>query len=133
MYLHKVSQHPILQELALFQTHIGQREKIYLPTRGQPYYGKLEKGKNPHLNRSQYHEGLLTSRALASHELVLLMHLVERLALDKYGLHLSLENDGLLFLTRTSKKEDTFFSLDSFLRARSHEFLGVEIPLERKQ
>ena len=64
--------HPILQELSLFQTTLGQRDKIYLPTRLSPYFGRAEEDSLSRNSRSRYHEGLMTSRALASHELVLL-------------------------------------------------------------
>ena len=121
--------HPVMEELIFFQNTLGRRDKIYWPTRIKPYYGKLEENS---IGRSRYHEGLLISRALASHELVLLMYMVEKLNQDRSGIPLSLEHDGLLYLTRASTRAATLSSIDSFLKARSHELLGVSIPIELK-
>lgn len=71
----------------------------------------------------------LSVRTLASHELVLLMSIVERMLQDRTGLPISLENDGLLSLTRTAEKDWVLSSLDRFLRAQSMDLLGLEIPL----
>lgn len=60
------------------------------------------------------------------------MSMVDWLPRGRAGIPISLENDGLLFLTRTTEKERVMSSLDSFLRAQSMGFLGLEIPLECK-
>lgn len=56
-YLQKVLRHPILLELAMFQSSLGQRDKIYLPSRVQPCYGRLEEEQGGKRGGSRYHEG----------------------------------------------------------------------------
>lgn len=127
-----VLHHPILKELSLFQDTIGQRDKIYWPTRSSPYYGRAEEDRLPNNSRSRYHEGLMTSRALASHELVLLLVLVDHLLQNRTGFPVSLENDGLLFLTRGRLQQDCLADLELALQTCSQTFLGLRIGLERK-
>lgn len=115
-YLQRVIKQPLLQELAYFQACLGKRKKIYWPTRVTLYYGRVEEESFQTGHRSCYHEGLLTSRTLASHELVLLMYLVDKILQSRIGIPLSLENDGLLFLTRSAGRDAAMRELDSSLR-----------------
>ena len=124
----KVLGNPILQELALFHEMVGSRDMLYLPSQTRPYYGKPEEASLPRRPHSLYHNGLLTSRILASHEVVLLMYLISHL---EESHSVSLENDGLVLLTRRSNCSTTFRSLDVSLRENSRCLLGVEIPVER--
>lgn len=125
-----IRSHPILQELSLFQETLGQRGKIYWPTRASPYYGRAEGDSIP--NNSRYHEGLMTSRALASHELVLLMVLADHLLRERVGFPAGLENDGLLFLTRCHFRHSCPGTLELALKSCSQAFLDLPIGLERK-
>lgn len=131
--LQKVLRHPILVELAQFQLALGRREKIYIPSRYRPYYGQAEEEQSGKRGGSRFQEGLLSSRALASHEVVLLAYLVDCISRNTLGVPLSLENDGLLFLTRSCSRDRAFVQLNSFLQSCSLDFLGVKIPLERKE
>lgn len=99
-YLQSVLGHPILQELALFHDLVGSRSLVYLPSRTNPYYGRSEEEASLGKSRSLYHNGLPTSRILASHEVVLLMYLVFFLEQEGLGIPVSLENDGLVYITR---------------------------------
>lgn len=128
----KVLGHPILQELALFHDMVGSRSLVYLPSQTKPYYGRQEEESLSRKPRSLYHNGLLTSRILASHEVVLLMHLVFHLEESHLGIPVSLENDGLVHLTRRSNHLSAFHSLDVSLRQNSLRLLGLDIPVERK-
>ena len=123
---------PILQELALFHEMVGSRSMVYLPSQVRPYYGRPEEESLPGRPHSLYHNGLLTSRILASHEVILLMYLVSYIEESRLGIPVSLENDGLVHLTSRSNHSYTFSVLDASLRRDSHRFLGVEIPVERK-
>lgn len=116
----------------MFQLSLSKREKIYIPSREQPYYGKAEEELHGKVGGSRYHEGLLSSRILASHEVVLLAYLVNCLCSNALGIPLSLENDGLLFITRKHHRDKVLAKLDTSLQACSRNFLGVSIPLERK-
>lgn len=88
-YLKSVLGHPILQELALFHDMVGSRSLVYLPSRTNPYYGKSEEESLLGKPRSLYHNGLLTSRIPASHEVVLLMYLVFFLEQERLGIPVS--------------------------------------------
>ena len=127
-----VLRHPILVELAQFQLALGRRDKIYIPSRVQPYYGQAEEEQSGRRGGSRYHEGLLSSRALASHEVVLLAYLVDCISRNNLGVPLSLENDGLLFLTRSLSRDKVFKQLNNFLQSCSLDLLGIKIPLEKK-
>lgn len=102
-YLRGVLSHPILQELAYFQATVGSWESVHLPTRLSPYYGKAEEGSSRDRPKgSRYHDGLLTSRILVSHEVVLLAYLAEYMESRRLGVLLSYENDGLVLLGRVA-------------------------------
>lgn len=122
--LQKVLRHPILVELAQFQLALGRRDKIYIPSRVQPYYGRAEEEQNGRRGGSRYHEGLLSSRALASHEVVLLAYIVDCISRNALGVPLSLENDGLLYLTRSLSRNQVFTQLNTFLQSCSLDLLG---------
>lgn len=131
--LKRVLEHPILQELALFQTSIGGRRSVYLPSRERPYYGRIEEESHgTRVGGSRYHKGLLTSRILTSHEVVLLLYLVDRMTQERIGIPLSLENDGLIYLTRSYSLGQDLAVLSESSRRHGLELLGVGIPLERK-
>nr|YP_005352949.1 hypothetical protein MACHC_p030 [Mankyua chejuensis]ADZ47981.1 hypothetical protein [Mankyua chejuensis]AJJ48611.1 ORF295 [Mankyua chejuensis] len=132
-YIRKAVQHPIVVELAKFKEDIGKREKIYWPTRARPYYGKLEEEAIKKRDRSRYHEGLMTSRVFASHELVLTMLLTESLMKEKLGLPICLENDGLLLLTHHRPEDPEMSTLSHILSQASQDFLNVNLLLEYKK
>lgn len=52
--LRKVLRHPILVELAQFQLTLGGRDKIYIPSRVQPYYGRDEEERSGRRGGSRY-------------------------------------------------------------------------------
>lgn len=81
-------EHPILKEVIGFQKELIKQVKgIYLPTSLEPYKSDPMK---------------LPSRALVSHELILLGlgYLAEAVVVEGLGLPVSLEHDGLLILCR---------------------------------
>lgn len=85
----KVLGNPILQELAPFHEMVGSRSMVYLPSQIRPYYGRPEEASLPGRPHSLYHNGLLTFRILASHEVILLMYLVSHLEESRLGIPVS--------------------------------------------
>lgn len=75
----------LLNEVRLFQDVVGKKTQIYLPDRVEPYRGKVEEIEQQ-TKRSRYHEGLMSSRVLASHEVILLAYLVELAVTKRLGM-----------------------------------------------
>lgn len=84
------------QTLALAFSRLHLDREIRSTGRLAPYYGRLEEERKAGNHRSRYHEGLMTSRALASHELVLLMGLVDCLLGNRIGFPAREQPAGML-------------------------------------
>jgi hypothetical protein len=105
---------------------VGKKKEIYLPNRVEPYGGKVEEIEQQ-TKKSRYHEGLMSSRVLASHKVIFFAYLVEVAMTNRLGIPISLEHDGVLYLCRKANKERLKFVLNEKITRISEELLGLKI------
>lgn len=128
----QAKENKLLNEVRLFQDLVGKKTEIYLPNRVEPYRGKVEEIEQQ-TKRSRYHEGLMSSRVLASHEVIFLVYLVEVAMTNRLGIPISLEHDGVLYLCRKAKKERLKLVLNEKITKISEELLGLKIQIKEKR
>ena len=130
--IEQAKKNKLLNEVRLFQDLVGKKTEIYLPNRVEPYRGKVEEIEQE-TKRSRYHEGLMSSRVLASHEVIFLAYLVEVAVINKLGIPISLEHDGVLYLCRKTNKERLKMLLNEKITQISEELLGLKIQIKEKR
>jgi hypothetical protein len=81
-----------------------------------------------HPSRSSYHNGLMTSRVLATVEQVIIVNLIQEV-LRRGSIPVSLEHDGLLILTNNP---ETLEQCRQKVLPVSKALIGVAIDLESK-